>query len=126
MSWGRRGGSFSTRVPRRGGRSKYAATPTLVDGIRFDSKKEARRYTDLRLMEMAGEIGQLERQPSFELHAVNPATGEIVTLGSYRADFRYRRLSGVVVEDVKGFKTPIYRWKKRHVEAQYGIQILET
>lgn len=109
-------------------RSKYGATPTIVDNIRFHSAKEARRYAELCLLETAGEIRQLRLQPEFELSA----GGNI--LGAYRADFEYLArvrnapidLWAKVVEDVKGFKTPLYRWKKKHVEAQYGIQIREV
>jgi hypothetical protein len=109
---------------------KYRAKPTVIDGIRFASQKEARRYQELRLLERAGEIHGLQLQPRFPLLA--PPGGN--RLGEYRADFRYctcRRgakcaRSQEVVEDVKGFKTPLYRWKKRHVEAQYGIQVIET
>ena len=124
-------------------RHKFNAQPTVVDGIRFASIKESRRYGELKLLEKAGEIHGLVLQPRFVLlvpdrrHSTEPQT----LLGEYRADFAYcecrcgaRRLTAsglcdrtrVVVEDVKGFKTPLYRWKKKHVEAQYGIKILET
>lgn len=115
---------------RQGRRSKYAAVPTTVDGIRFHSAKEARRYGELKLLEKAGKIHLLELQPEFELSAKRGGS-----LGVYRADFRYCECAGgsancgwidLVVEDVKGFKTPLYRWKKKHVEAQYGITIRET
>ena len=100
---------------------KYHARPTTVDGIRFASQKEARRYQELRLLERAGEITQLELQPRYRLDA---AGGEFI--GEYRADFRYLSVGVEVVEDVKGVRTSLYRWKKRHVEAQYGIAITET
>jgi hypothetical protein len=106
--------------------SKYRARRTEVDGITFASKKEAKRYSELKLLERAGEIQNLELQPRFELQASGGAP-----LGAYVADFRfYERRQHVnvfheVVEDVKGFKTPLYRWKKKHVEAQYGITIRE-
>lgn len=119
---------------------KYGAVPTLVDGIKFASKKEANRYRELRLLEKAGEIWDLELQPKFPL-SVPSTPGYLrgafrkcidangtVRLGEYRGDFKYRdkRTIPYVVEDVKGFKTPLYRWKKKHVEAQYGIEIRET
>lgn len=122
---------------------KYGAKPTVVDGIRFASMKESRRYQELKLLEKAGEIEELELQPVFPLY-VPPTTGTMrgylssvqreaqtgtmnVRIGEYRGDFEYYdvRTDGRVVEDVKGFKTPLYRWKKRHVEAQYGITIRE-
>jgi len=103
--------------------SKYKAVKTTVDGIVFDSKKEAQRYHELRLMEKAGEISGLITQPEYDLEA--PGGGLV---GRYLADFTYfdKKINGVVVEDVKGFKTALYRWKKKHVELQYGIQIRET
>jgi hypothetical protein len=110
---------------------KYRAVPTVIDGIRFASKKEAARYGQLKMLEKAGEIHGLELQPEYVLDVLGIKSAKI---GKYRADFSYcecRRgekclFSRVVVEDVKGFKTPLYRWKKRHVEAQYGIEIREV
>lgn len=121
-------------MPRNKARSKYGARPTTVDGIRFHSAKEARRYGELRLLLKAGEIRSLELQPRFALSAWTAGrteAGEV--LGAYVGDFQYQEplMSGdrdlwrLVVEDVKGFKTPLYRWKKKHVEAQYGIVIRE-
>lgn len=105
-------------------RSKYNAKRVVVDGHTFDSKKEAQRYHELKLMERAGQIRGLQLQPEYELEAKRGGK-----IGVYRADFLYidHTLGGdlLVVEDVKGFKTPLYRWKKKHVEAQYGIQIRE-
>lgn len=107
--------------------SKYRAVITEVDGMKFASKKEAKRYTELRLLEKAGQIEQLQLQVPFPLHAPNKNRD---LLGKYVADFVYTELTGqdriVRVEDAKGFKTPLYRWKKKHVEAQYGIQIREV
>jgi hypothetical protein len=112
---------------------KYRAKPTVVDGIRFDSMKEARRYQELKLLEKAGEIHKLRRQPQFYL-TVGMSSGALI--GIYRADFEYCECAATdmldcfmahrVVEEVKGFKTPLYRWKKKHVEAQYGITIREV
>lgn len=114
--------------------SKYKAIPTTVDGHRFSSKKEARRYGELKLLEQAGHIFELELQPRFPL-LVN---GE--KIGDYVADFQYKKPEyesagpdskwnlSLVVEDVKSqaTKTPIYKWKKKHLRCQYGIEILET
>lgn len=111
-------------------RTKYGAQPTTVDGIRFDSKREAARYSELKLLEAAGEIRDLELQPRFPLFVAS-TTGsprELIRIGEYRADFKYREKGGrgFVVEDCKGFRTALYRWKKRHVEAQYNVIIRET
>lgn len=121
---------------RQGRRSKYAAVPTTVDGIRFHSKAESRRYVELKLLEKAGEIRKLTLQPRFALccvdwrhlhfHVTTATTGDMA-VGEYRADFGYIdvKTDQPVIEDVKGFRTPLYKWKKKHVEAQYGIQIRE-
>lgn len=102
-------------------RSKYHAVPTVVDGIRFASKAEARRYQELLVLASAGEIRDLELQPRFRLH-VNGWK-----LGEYRGDFRYVTKDGeTVVEDVKGVLTPMYRWKKKHVAAEYGVDVVEV
>ncbi len=110
--------------------SKYKAVETTVDGVTFHSKKEAKRYGELKLLEKAGEVRELQLQPVFPLMVPGRGHGgpyERVYLGNYIADFRYRLgpKGLLVVEDVKGFKTPLYRWKKKHVEAQYGISITE-
>jgi hypothetical protein len=108
-------------------RSKYGAVPTTVDGIRFDSKAEARRYQELKLLVLAGEVRDLELQPEYPL-LVRSRDGGFVRIGVYRADFRYRsgRQGLLVVEDVKGVRTPLYKWKRRHTTAQYGIDIKEV
>ncbi len=105
----------------RGRRRKYGALPTIVDGIRFASRREARRYQALDLLQRAGEIRDLELQPAFPIR-VND-----VTVAKYVADFRYvTRMGEVVIEDAKGVRTPVYRLKKKLVEALYGVRILET
>lgn len=106
-------------------RGKYYAQPTTVDGIRFDSKKEADRYEQLKLEQAAGEITDLELQPIYELHVTRPDYVR-VTIATWRGDFRYRRKGRVVVEDVKGVRTPLYKLKKKFVEAAYGVFIAET
>ncbi len=106
---------------------KYGAIPTTVEGIRFQSKAEAHRYLELRLLEKAGEIKGLELQPSFPIHVAHHRGGELTQVCVYKADFRYREgPRGLLkVEDVKGVCTPVYKLKKKMVEAQYGIQITE-
>lgn len=114
-------------------RSKYGAVPTMVDGIRFASAKEAKRYGELKLWERSGGIRNLTVQPVFQLCPWMADHSEIRIIGVYRGDFAYDECDHAnghsgwkrVVEDVKGFKTPLYRWKKKHVEAQYGIKIRE-
>ena len=108
-------------------RSKYRAEPTEVDGHRFPSRREASRYEHLKLLQTAGDIGDLELQPQYPLIVTTPA-GVKVQVGVYTADFRYaRKGGGTVIEDAKGFKSnEAYRLRKRIVEAQYGIEIQEV
>jgi hypothetical protein len=111
------------RLPRR---SKYHAKPCWIDGIRFASHREGKRFLDLRLLVRAGEIADLELQPRYELHTLSPI-GEVVTVGEIQPDFRYKRRDGsICVEDSKGFQTEVFRWKRRHFERQYGIELLLT
>jgi len=104
-------------------RSKYGAVRTTVDGITFHSKREAARYQELKLLEKAGEIRDLVLQRHWDLCV------DDVKIGVYISDFEYKEGkppdSAWVVEDCKGFRTPLYRWKKKHFEAQHGIEITE-
>jgi len=103
-------------------RSKYGNVRTVVDGHSFASKREAKRYCELRFLKNAGKISGLELQPKF-VCAV-----EGLPVCTYIADFSYYDIEkhGNVVEDVKGFKTAIYRLKKKLVLACFGIEIQEV
>jgi len=111
---------------------KYRAVPTWYDGVRFASKAEMRRYIDLRLLERAGHIRNLELQPRFPIEVMNPSNGEMVLCAVYISDFRYVELprpgvERIVIEDVKGGpSTATYRLKRRLVEALHGIRISEV
>lgn len=119
-------------------RSKYGARKTVVDGITFDSKKEANRYRELKLLEKAGEICCLRLQVPFELiPAQYEETGEVYTKGkdkgkpkrgkciekvvNYIADFVYYNSDATVrtVEDVKGMRTPVYIIKRKLFRWRY-------
>jgi len=100
--------------------SKYRNKKTEVDGIVFDSQKEASRYLDLKMLEVLGEIKNLELQPKYEF-VLNKQK-----ICTYRADFRYVENGATVVEDVKGFKTSMYRLKARMMKAFHGIIVKET
>jgi hypothetical protein len=101
--------------------NKYGSRRTTVDGVTFDSAKEARRFGELVMMQKAGHISGLRRQVPFDL-VVN---GHKVA--TYRADFCYVDASGLdVVEDVKGFRTPVYRLKRKLMLACWGIDIKEV
>jgi len=103
--------------------NKYRAKRTEVDGIMFDSKKEAKRYEVLR---DDPAIENLELQPKFDLLVANIETGALTKVGYYKADFRYSVDGEVVIEDVKGMKTPIYNLKKKMIKGIYDITIKET
>lgn len=99
---------------------KYRAKRTTVDGITFASKKEAKRYGQLRELEQAGRIVGLVLQPRFPLKV----NGLLVT--TYVADFEYSEGGVRVVEDVKGFRTRDYILKRKMMLAVYGIEVRET
>ena len=99
--------------------SKYRAKPCMVGDIRFASQAEARRYQELLMLNKAGCIRCLELQPRFKI----VIGGQKIC--TYVADFRYTEGSREVTEDVKGVRTPVYKLKKRLVEAIYGIRIQE-
>lgn len=109
--------------------SKYRNVPTVVDGIRFDSKKEAKRYSELKLMEKAKLITKIDIHPRFRLEV----NGEKIC--DYVADFGYLVRSGendekmeyrLAIEDVKGVKTAVYRIKKKLMKACLGIEVVEV
>ena len=114
---------------------KYGAVRTVVDGHTFASKAEAKRYSELKLLEKAGKIEGLELQPVYVLHAplttgtirgaLKAAAGELPVIGKYIADFRYHDLTtgALCVDDVKGFDVPLGKWKRKHCSLQYGITI---
>ena len=108
--------------------SKYNSKKTVVDGQKFDSKKEARRYQELLLLEKAGEIKNLSRQVKFVLiPSQRDENGKVVEREcSYKADFTYEEGIKTVVEDVKGFRTKEYIIKRKLMLYQYGIRLREV
>ena len=107
--------------------SKYNSKKTVVDGQKFDSKKEARRYQELLLLEKAGEIKNLCRQVKFVLiPSQRDENGKVIEREcSYKADFTYEEGIKTVVEDVKGYRTKEYIIKRKLLLYQYGIRIRE-
>jgi Protein of unknown function (DUF1064) len=108
--------------------AKYRAAPCVIDGLRFASTAEGRRYAELKLLARAGTIRDLRCQPVFPLTAIaDDLTCSKVAV--YRADFSYQEQQAgawvLVVEDVKGVRTPVYRLKKKWFETQYGVAIRE-
>ena len=106
--------------------SKYHAKKTVVDGIEFDSAKEAKRYAKLRALEEAGKIQGLRLQVPFELVPSFECDGVKYRGMKYIADFVYYRDGKQVVEDTKGWKTKEYRLKKKLMAYINHINIEES
>lgn len=103
--------------------SKYRNIKTEVDGRMFDSKKEANRYIELKLLERAGEVEYLTLQPKY-VFPIKYDSGRNIT---YKADFLYSDRSGkMIVEDVKGMKTQVYKLKKAMMKHFHNIDVKET
>jgi hypothetical protein len=99
---------------------KFRNVPTVVDGILFPSKKEARRWVELRALERAGKIAHLTRQMPYRLEV----NGQLIA--TYRPDFEYVENGERVTEDAKGVQTPEFRLKKKLMEAIHGVVIKLT
>lgn len=108
------------------GRSKYHAKKTCVDGITFDSRREADRYLVLKSMEADGAIEDLRRQVRYELVPAFDVDDKHYRPVYYVADFVYMEDGKEVVEDVKGMRTDVYRLKSKLFARQYGKVIKET
>ena len=123
--------------------TKYKSKSIIIDGIVFQSKKEGRRWTELRMLERAGEITNLQRQvpyllipeqraPSTEVYkkgsrAGQPKPGPVLERKVvYVADFVYQENGETVVEDAKGMRTKEYVIKRKMMLYRYGIRIKET
>lgn len=117
-------GHGGTTYVRRKGRNKYRNIKTEIDGITFDSRKEAEYYSDLKMQEKAGLISELELQPHFLLQDKFRYEGKTMRKIEYIADFKYIDEEGVTtVVDVKGQKTDVYKLKKKLFLAKYGENI---
>jgi hypothetical protein len=94
---------------------KYSNVPATLDGIRFASKLEAKRYGELKLLERAKQIRLLEVHPRY------PLSCNGIHICDYVADFAYVVITGgyCVVEDTKGFATPEYKLKVKLFRANY-------
>lgn len=93
-------------------KSKYNNKKTIVNGIKFDSKKEAARYSHLELMLRSGIIQDLALQPRFEICPQHTWNGKTQRKKSYVADFKYIEKGVEIVEDVKGMRTAVYILKR--------------
>ena len=99
--------------------TKYRAKKTEIDGIKFDSKKEAKRYIALRELEKQGNIGKLILQPRFLLQEGFRKNGKAYRKIEYVADFMYEQDGKLIIEDVKGIKTDVYKLKQKLFEKKY-------
>lgn len=122
--------------------SKYHSKKVVVDGITFDSKREANRHKELLLLERAGVISNLRRQVTFELipayyeefERYSPKTGKRLKNGrrcvekavTYKADFVYMKDGRNVVEDTKGVRTTDYIIKRKLMRHIHGVSITEV
>jgi hypothetical protein len=129
------------------GARKYGNRKVVVDGIEFDSRKEATRYWELKLLQRAGQISGLELQKEFELipaqYETYPRYGKtgkrlqdgkrcIEKSCTYKADFAYMKDGQLVVEDTKGYRDPAsagyakFVIKRKLLLWRYGIKIIEV
>lgn len=108
---------------------KYHSKKTIIDGIEFDSKKESMRYQELKLLERAGKIRDLKLQPEYELIPKFKKNNKTYRKTIYKADFSYFDIESnkYITEDVKGFKTDVYKLKKKLFEYRYNdLEISEV
>lgn len=126
--------------------AKYGNRKVVVDGIEFDSAKEARRYSELKLLQRAGQIEQLELQKEFELIPAQYETferygknGQRLKDGErcversciYKADFAYMKDGQLVVEDTKGYRDPAsagyakFVIKRKLMLWKFGVRVVE-
>lgn len=118
----------------RSGNSKYGNEIVEAGGYTFDSRAEARRYGELKMLEDLGQIEDLLVHPSIPLHAPDlTAPGskdayDYKPVARYEPDFSYtdKSTGAHVLEDVKGAITDIYKLKRRWVKVEYGIDIVEV
>lgn len=111
--------------------SKFGNKKYTIDGIKFDSKKESQRYCELRMLERAGQISDLQLQVEFILipaqyREVDGKRKCVERECKYFADFVYTENGKRIVEDTKGFKTKDYIIKRKLMLYKYGIRIREV
>lgn len=107
--------------------NKYHSKKITIDGETFDSRREAKRWEELKLLERAGEIQDLRRQVKFELIPSQKVNGKVAERAcTYVADFVYTENGNTVVEDSKGFRTDTYKIKRKLMLYVHNVQIKET
>lgn len=110
-------------------RSKYGNTKTEVNGVKYDSKKEAKRAEQLETQERLGIITNLERQKKFVLQPSFKFAGHTIREIAYVADFVYKENGEQIVEDVKSpitRKNQVYKLKKKMMMYVHGIEVKEV
>lgn len=108
--------------------NKYNNRKTVVDGIKFDSIRESKRYIALSIMQKMGKISSLELQTPYTLlKSFKDHTGKTQRAIKYIPDFRYIIENRIIVEDVKGLKTEVYKIKKKlFLKQNPNIFFIET
>lgn len=111
--------------------SKFGNKKYTIDGIEFDSKKESKRYCELKMLERAGAIQDLQLQVPFILIPaqyleVNGKNKCVERACKYIADFVYTENGKQIVEDAKGFRTDVYKIKRKLMLYKFGIRIREV
>ena len=105
-------------------KSKYRNVPTVIDGLRFSSKAEAARYSELKLLQAANQVRWFIRQPRFDLgNGIVYVADFLVVWNADETTFSDTR---VTVEDVKGVETDVFKLKRKLFEARYGELTLVT
>ena len=106
---------------------KYNNKKTVIDGHTFDSKREAKRYEKLKDLQERGKITGLQLQKKYVLQDKYVKNGKGIRAIEYVVDFEYTDSEGnLVVEDCKGFRTPVYKLKKKMFEYRYPQTIIES
>jgi len=106
--------------------NKLHARMVTIDGIKFRSALEAKRYSQLKILLQNGDITDLELQPEYPIIITSLKTGETKKVGKYHADFRYHDvlLDETIVEDVKGMMTEAAALRIKIVKVMYDIEIV--
>ena len=99
--------------------NKYNNKKVQVDMYVFDSIAESQRYKELKLLERAGEITNLELQPRFLLQESFKKNGKTYKKIEYIADFKYIEKGKTIIEDVKGMQTDVFKLKHKLFEKKY-------
>lgn len=106
--------------------NKYKNKKVVIDNILFDSKREANYYTKLKILKDAGKISGLRLQEKFVLQPSFKLNGKTYKAITYVADFVYKENGQVHVVDTKGYRTQVYKIKKKLFMKKYGIEIEEV